>query len=146
MRELMPVLGALLRVTIRLSIGKLKQPAHRRALTAAMRRMRASAAAADANSFHLAGIEYAAALRRAAGNRYLDYLDGKLYAELFYPQTSAAVTILDWNAHLAHFEAMHRALLTGDLQRALTLIDEHEQWMLAALEGESARSAVNPSR
>jgi len=132
LRELLPLLGALMQVTCKLSIAMLT-PAYKRELTSAMRRMRAAAAAADAEHFHAAGIEYARILRQAAGNRFLEYLDSKLYAELFYPQVAAAIPVSNWAAHLQHFESMHGALLKGDLDRALGLLDEHERVMLDRL-------------
>lgn len=132
--QLVPVLAALLKLTVRLSRQGLREPTCRTALERAMAGLRSAAALENDELFQKASMRYAAVLKEAAGNRYLDYVEAKLYAELFYRQTAAAIPVEDWPAHLDHHEQMHEALLAGDIDHASLLIERQEQQMLARLQ------------
>lgn len=124
--ELLPVLSGLVRLTIRLSAGKLDDPAIRMRLEQTMDQMRAAAALEDFNQFQLAGLAYLAILREAANNRYLDYLDGKLHADLFRRQLGSRSRVANWHSFLDYFESLHGALMAGDPDRAMALVEAHE--------------------
>ncbi|MCC7411460.1 MAG: GntR family transcriptional regulator [Gammaproteobacteria bacterium] len=134
LREMIPVLAGLLTITVRLAIGKLNTPAIRARLQDAMDSMRHARRVGDLVQFHRAGMAYGEALHGVAGNRYLDYLHGKLHPDLFHDQLSSALHIESWDPYLEHFEQMHAALLAANLDQALELIAAHEQSMLAMLE------------
>ncbi len=131
LEDLMPVLAGIMRTTIKLAHPRLQETAFREQLEQAMQAMRHLANMRATEPFEAATLHYAAIIRKAADNRYLDYLSDKLHADLFHRQLSASQRITDWDAYLAHFELMHEALLKHDLATALALLDEHETATLA---------------
>lgn len=136
MREIFPVLSGLLSIAIRLAIDRLGRPEIRARLEAALESMRHARRLEDLVQFHRAGLAYGALIQQAAGNRYLDYLHGKLHPDLFHFQMNSQIRVQNWDGYLAHFERMHEALVGGDLPRALELVAEHERAMLALFAGD----------
>lgn len=132
--ELFPVLSGLLQVTVRLALPRLSEPEWRERLEAAMEGLRQARRLEDFGQFQLAGIHYADLLMDAADNRYLKFLNAKLHPNLFHRQVTNVVHIDDWDDYLGHFEALHRALLGGDLQECQRLLAEHEARMLELFE------------
>jgi len=134
MRDIFPVLSGLLSISIRLAIGKLGGAPIRSRLDAAMESMRHARRLEDPVQFHRAGLAYGGIVQQAAGNRYVEYLHGKLHPDLFHFQMNTQVRIENWDSYLAHFEDMHAALLAGDLNRALALVADHERAMIAVFD------------
>lgn len=126
LREMMPVLGGLVAIAIRLSIGKLRKASVRGELEKHMTQMRYAAANQDLAQLQLAGMRYQDTLQRTAANRFLDYLRTKLHPDLLYQQIPIAMRIENWKSYLKHFEQVHDALLSGAESRAIALIYEHE--------------------
>lgn len=126
LREMMPVLGGMVAIAIRLSIGKLRKASVRGELEKHMAQIRYAAANEDLAQLQLAGMRYQDTLQRTAANRFLDYLRGKLHPDLLYQQIPIAMRVENWKSYLRHFEQVHDALLSGSESRAIALIYEHE--------------------
>lgn len=136
--ELLPVLAGMMQLTLRLAIPAVSRPPWRSRLEQAMQSLRHAARMRDFPQLQLAAIRYSEVLLAAAGNRYLSYLSGKLYPDLFYRQLSAAMQPEDWEGYLGHFEGVHRACLSGDRRAADALIDEHGRHMEELLRAQRA--------
>jgi DNA-binding GntR family transcriptional regulator len=126
LRALVPILAGLLRTTLRLALGRMQQPPLREQLESAMQGLRHARALEDFAQFQFATLRYTHVLHRAAANHFLDYLHAKLHPDLFHRQFSFGIRMADWDGYIDHFERMHAAILAGQLDVALALVDEHE--------------------
>lgn len=126
LRALVPVLAGLLRTTVRLAIVRVGDPGVGARLEEARAGLRHAHALRDFVQFQAAALRYTTVLHEAADNRYLDYLHAKLHPEIFHKQLGFALQATDWEYYFRHFEALHAALLAGNLGEALALVDDHE--------------------
>ena len=131
LRALVPILAGLLRTTMRLAIGRINEPMLRERLEAAQQGLRHARALENFGQFQAASLLYTEVLQEAAANRYLNYLHAKLYPDIFHKQLSGAIKIADWDSYLQDFENTHAALLAGDLNAAMALVDAGEARMSA---------------
>ncbi len=127
LKDMIPVLGGLVAIAVRLSVGKLRKASVRGELEKYMDQMRYAARNRDIVQFQMAGMRYQDTLQRAANNRFLDYLRSKLHPDLLHRQIPASLLIENWKTYFRHFEQVHNALLSGDEAKALALLYEHER-------------------
>jgi DNA-binding GntR family transcriptional regulator len=134
-RDLLPVLSGMLRMTLDLAIPRVGQAPYRAQLEQAMLALRQAHKHQDAYGVRIAGLRYTDVLLEATNNSYLTYLSSKLYPELFYRQMSDTLRPGDWSHELAQFEAIHQACLRGDKERAFRALAEQMPAMQARLPG-----------
>lgn len=133
LREMMPVMAGLVAIAVRLSIDKLRTAAVRGELETHMTQMRYAARNKDLLQVQLAAMRYQETLQRAANNRFLDYLRNKMHPDLLLHQLPMAIQVENWKTYLRHFEQMHDALFTGNVDRAVSLVHEHERQLVQIL-------------